>query len=221
MITTESVTVDSLLQCQKENFFIPDDVTYLNGAYMSPSHKKVDAAGTKGIQAKRQPFNFTVNSFFNPIEEVRQQFSKLINNLEPNRIVTIPSVSYGKATIAKNVQISKDENIVLIGEQFPSNVNVWGELAAKNGADILTVSAPDTKTNRGKIWNECILETINPKTKLVAMAHVHWADGTWFDLEAVRQAVEGIVARLNERRRGKFGRVHLTMSSAAKDTKRK
>ena len=41
------------------------------------------------------------------------------------------------------------------------------------------------------------------------------------DLEAVRRAVEGIVARLNERRRGKFGRVHLTIPSAAKDTKRK
>lgn len=184
------------LQCQKENFFIPDDVTYLNGAYMSPSHKKVDAAGTKGIQAKRQPFNFSVNSFFNPIEEVRQQFSKLINNPEPNRIVTIPSVSYGMATIANNIQIGKGENIVLIGEQFPSNVYVWRELAAKKGADILTVSAPDTQTNRGKIWNERLLETINSNTKLVAMAHVHWADGTWFDLEAVRQRTREVGALL-------------------------
>jgi hypothetical protein len=36
---------------------------------------------------------------------------------------------------------------------------------------------------------------------------------------AVTRAVEEIVFRLNERRRGKFGRVHLTMTSQAKKDK--
>lgn len=196
MITANETPISTVLQCQKEYFFIPDDITYLNGAYMSPSSKKVDAAGIQGLQAKRTPFNLTLDSFFSPVDEVRKEFSKLINNLEPNRIATIPSVSYGMATIANNVQISKGENIVLIGEQFPSNVYVWRELAAKNGAEILTVSAPDTKQNRGKIWNERLLETINSNTKLVAMSHVHWADGTWFDLEAVRQRTREVGAFL-------------------------
>ena len=41
------------------------------------------------------------------------------------------------------------------------------------------------------------------------------------NIKAVRRAVEEIVARLNERRYGKSGRVHLTIPSAAKKTKRK
>ena len=41
------------------------------------------------------------------------------------------------------------------------------------------------------------------------------------NIKAVRQAVEEIVARLNERRYGKSGRVHLTMSSPAKKPERK
>ena len=41
------------------------------------------------------------------------------------------------------------------------------------------------------------------------------------DIKAVRRAVEEIVARLNERRYGKSGRVHLTMSSPAKKAERK
>ena len=36
------------------------------------------------------------------------------------------------------------------------------------------------------------------------------------NIKAVRQAVEEIVVRLNGRRYGKSGRVHLTMSSSAK-----
>jgi len=36
------------------------------------------------------------------------------------------------------------------------------------------------------------------------------------NIQLVTQAVEEIVARLNERRRGRFGRVHLVMSSQGK-----
>jgi hypothetical protein len=39
-------------------------------------------------------------------------------------------------------------------------------------------------------------------------------------LDTVTRAVEEIVVRLNERRRGRFGRVHLTMSSQGKKDKR-
>lgn len=40
------------------------------------------------------------------------------------------------------------------------------------------------------------------------------------NLQLVTQAVEEIVARLNERRYGKIGRVHLVMSSQGKKSKR-
>ncbi len=39
-------------------------------------------------------------------------------------------------------------------------------------------------------------------------------------IDTVTRAVEEMVFRLNERRRGKFGRVHLTMSSQGKKDKR-
>jgi hypothetical protein len=40
------------------------------------------------------------------------------------------------------------------------------------------------------------------------------------DIKTVRRAVEEIVARLNERRYGKKGRVHLTMSPKTKKVER-
>ena len=40
-------------------------------------------------------------------------------------------------------------------------------------------------------------------------------------MRAVTREVEEIVFRLNERQRGKFGRVHLTMSSERKKAKRR
>jgi hypothetical protein len=41
------------------------------------------------------------------------------------------------------------------------------------------------------------------------------------NIEAVTRAVEEIVARLNERRYGKSGRVHLTLSASATKAQRK
>ena len=40
------------------------------------------------------------------------------------------------------------------------------------------------------------------------------------NIDTVTRAVEEIVIRLNERRRGRYGRVHLTMSSQGKKEKR-
>ena len=39
---------------------------------------------------------------------------------------------------------------------------------------------------RGERWNQLILDAISDKTVLVAMPHVHWADGTLFDLKNIR-----------------------------------
>ena len=46
---------------------------------------------------------------------------------------------------------------------------------------------PKSKTNRGKSWNEAILESISDKTKVVSLGNIHWANGTLFDLKSIRE----------------------------------
>ena len=47
------------LQNQKHLFSIPDHITYLNTAYMSPSFKAVEKAGIDAVLCKSQPFNIS------------------------------------------------------------------------------------------------------------------------------------------------------------------
>ncbi|UZR92309.1 aminotransferase class V-fold PLP-dependent enzyme [Chondrinema litorale] len=176
------------LTCQKELFSLPDDITYLNGAYMSPLLKSAEEAGIKGIQLKRAPNDITLHHFFDQIQNLRKSCAQLLNASNPNNIVMIPAVSYGMGIVAKNLDIKKGENIVIAGEQFPSNVYTWMSLAKEKNAELVIVSPPTTTENRGKRWNESILEAINSKTKLVAISHTHWADGTLFNLKAIREA---------------------------------
>jgi len=89
-------------------------------------------------------------------------------------------------TVTQNVKIKAGEKIILMHEQFPSNVYPWMRLAEENDAELVFVQPPETMENRGEIWNQRILNAIDDSVAVVAMANVHWADGTWFDLRAIR-----------------------------------
>ena len=186
----------SLLQCQKDKFSLSPDATYLNCSYMAPLMKSVEEAGIRGLQLKRTPQHISHHEFFGEVEELRKTYAQLIHAGDPQRIVIVPSVSYGMAVVARNLKIGKGENIVVVGEQFPSNVYAWQKLAAQKQANIKTVDAPDIQEGRGKRWNEQLLEAIDASTRLVAIANVHWSDGTRFDLKAIRQRTREVGALL-------------------------
>lgn len=181
---------------QKNKFSLSGDTTYLNCAYMSPILKEVENAGIEGIKAKRNPAKVSSQDFFTTTEKVRDQFAKLINSKESKRVVIIPSASYGLATVAKNLKAGKSDNIVVAAEQFPSNVYSWLQLQKENGVTIKSIAPPDSFVERGKKWNERILEAIDLQTKMVAIGNVHWADGTLFKLEEIRKRTTEVGALL-------------------------
>lgn len=158
--------------------------------------KKVERAGLEGMRKKRNPFAISHHDFFSESVLLRREFAKLINAPDSQRVAIIPSASYGLSTAARNIKIGKGDSIVLIHEQFPSNVYPWQRLAAETGATISMVKPPDLFEHRGKAWNTRLLESIVPGTKIVAMGNVHWADGTRFELEAVGKRAREVGAKL-------------------------
>ena len=168
------------MQKQHIKFSIPSGVTYLNCAYMSPLLKSVEKAGLTGMKEKRNPLAISAQDFFTETDELRVEFARLINVSHPKRIVVIPSVSYGLANVVKNVRLQPNDKIILVAEQFPSNYYPWHRMTLDTKATLQIVMPPDTLLSRGKKWNERILEAIDARTKIVALGHVHWADGTRF-----------------------------------------
>ncbi|MEQ6168386.1 aminotransferase class V-fold PLP-dependent enzyme [Ekhidna sp. MALMAid0563] len=151
--------------------------------------KKVEKAGIKGLKMKRNPVKVSVDDFFHESEQLRSAYSRLIENDDPNRVVIIPSVSYGLANVAQNLPFN-DGEIILAEEQFPSNVYPWARLKEK-GFAIKVVSPPQSE-KRGESWNEKILDAINSKTRVVAIGHIHWSDGTLFQLKSIRKKLDKV-----------------------------
>ena len=175
------------MKCQKQKFILTGKKTYLNCAYMSPMLKKVEKAGIRGIHLQRKPEKIMPEHFFNNIREIKGSFSKLINCKNPDRIAYVPAASYGLANVTNNIELKKGENIVVVGDQFPSNVYPWMNLTKKYQGDLIFVLKDNTSNNPGRKWNEDILKAINKKTKVVSMGIVHWADGTIFDMKKIRK----------------------------------
>ena len=160
---------------------------------MSPLMKKVENAGKKGLAKKRKPYKVTVEDFFKDTDTLRLLFSQLINNDEPEKIVVIPSVSYGLATVVNNLPKKKGKIIVVEG-QFPSNMYPWISLKDQ-GYEVEMIMAPK-RMRKGEEWNQKITDAINEETVLLAIGHIHWADGTLFDLKNLRvklDSVEGLL----------------------------
>ena len=185
-----------MLTHQKHLFSLDENITYINGAYMSPQLKTVEEAGLKAIVRKNQPTSITQTDFFTDRKRLKQKFAQLIEAPDYQNCAIIPSVSYGIATVAKNIHLSEGDEILIVDEQFPSNVYAWREIIKTSKAIIRIVNAPEIKENRGSVWNEAILDAISPKTKVVAMGHIHWADGTLFDLVSIRAKATAVGAKL-------------------------
>lgn len=185
-----------MLKHQRSAFSIPIDTTFLNCAYLGPLPKVVEKAGVQAMLRKRNPALISANDFFDEAERLRKEYAKLINTKEDQRIVIIPSVSYGMANVVKNIPLVKGDEVIVAAEQFPSNYYPWAKRCEETGASIKTIAPPDTTDRRGAKWNERILDAITPSVKVVAIGNVHWADGTLFHLAGIRKRTRDIGAAL-------------------------
>ena len=181
-----------MLTNQKHLFSLSEECTYLNCATLSPQLKSVEQVGIEHLTRKSQPQHIESGHFFRDRIVLKERFANLVDAEDPHSIAIIPSVSYGIATVIKNISFEKADEIVLLEEQFPSNFYAWKALEKSHGVKLRIIAAPPIGNGRGKLWNEQLHNAINPKTRVVAIPHVHWADGTLFDLKAIRARTEAV-----------------------------
>ena len=179
-----------MIPSQRHLFDIPEDVAYFNCAYMSPLSHDVFAAGQMGLKRKYNPWTLTPADFFTESEATRTIFANMVNATADD-IAIVPAASYGTAIASLNIPLSAAQNIVLLEEQFPSNVYPWLEKAKDCGASVVTIDRPSDD-----IWTPRILEAINANTGIVALPHCHWTDGGLIDLVAVGQRCREVGAAL-------------------------
>ncbi len=188
------------LDCQREQFSLPSDHCYLNSAYMGPLPLLTQKAGMSAMALRAAPMGLTAQDFFAPAERTRTLCAQLVN-ADAERVALVNTAAYGLGIVAKNVQPKAGQNVVMIGDMFPSNVYAWRNWRDR-GVEMRSVAAPDAPwstgacggVSRAQRWNEALLDAIDSNTVLVAVEPAHWTDGTLFDLERLGQRCRAVGA---------------------------
>jgi len=178
------------LGSQRGLFEMPEDIVYLNCAYMSPQLRPAREAGERAVSRKSRPWEITPDDFFEEVEELRALFARLVGG-DADGVAIVPSVSYGISVAAANVSVGEGETIVILEDQFPSNVYAWRALAEQSGAELVTVPRPEDFD-----WTRALLEEIDADTAVVAVPNCHWTDGSLVDLARVGESAREAGAAL-------------------------
>jgi selenocysteine lyase/cysteine desulfurase len=179
-----------ILPLQRELFDLPDDVAFLNCANMSPQLRAVTAAGIEAVRQKARPWGMSGREWLAVVEPLRAAVASLMG-ADADGIALIPAVSYGIAVAAANVSLQKGQNVVVLHEQFPSNVYAWRELAFERRAELRTA-----RKQPFDAWTDAVLDSIDDRTAVVAVPNCHWTDGAFVDLVRVGERARAVGAAL-------------------------
>ena len=174
-------------QSARAEFDIPADRAYLNTAFLGPMPLSAVAAGEEALRNKSQPWKIDVDSFFVPVDALRSSLAALLGG-DDDGIAIIPAVSYGVAVAAANLTVKPGSTIVVMAEQFPSNVYAWQSVVDQVGAEIRTV------TPGPEGWTQALLAAIDDRAAVVAIEPCHWSDGRTVDVVAVGEAARAVGA---------------------------
>ena len=174
----------TLIPSQRHLFSVPEEVAYFNCAYYSPQLRASEEKLIEGVREKNRPWEKTAQSFFTDPETIRRLSSEIFGGDVDGWAVT-PAASYGLSTAARAIEptLNTGDRIVVMAEEFPSNVLPWRATARERGAVIDTVPAPADGD-----WSKAILGRIGPGVKVVAVAPCHWTTGAYVDLQPIGEA---------------------------------
>jgi selenocysteine lyase/cysteine desulfurase len=172
-----------MLPCQRDQFDIPDGVTYLNAAAMSPLPKVALAAAAEAAIAKAHPWEMSMAALTPVIERARAAAASLIGATADDIALT-GSTSYGIATAGLNIPIPNGHRILILQGEHSSQVLEWLHRAEQAGATVETIARPEDDD-----WTSAVLARIEtndaPPVAIAALTPSHWTDGTIVDLDRI------------------------------------
>ena len=175
-MTIEQIQADEALRLRE--FPVARETAYLAHAAVCPlpacardAVSDYAAACTGGDQEDFVPANL--------LRDTRQLAANLLG-AELREIALVGPTSLGLSFIAQGIDWQPGDNIIVHGDDYPSNVYPWMALA-KKGVELkrLEPSAP------GRIEPEDVFELIDSRTRMAALASCHYVSGYRIDIGTI------------------------------------
>ena len=164
---------------RKDDFSIPEGITYLNGAYMHPMPNKVRDA-VRDYNDRRGGFTTQTSADPDLDNRVKAEFASLIN-AKATEISYIPNTTTGEILIVHGLDIPRSGgNVVTDALHFESSIIHLQSLEQTAGLDLRIVMPRD-----GRIDLEDLDRVVDRNTRLIEISLVTMYNGFQHDLKAV------------------------------------
>ncbi len=180
-----------MLSNQRHLFELPDDAAYFRCAATAPLMRSAHQAGEEALALKTRPWGSAWGQRATlAVEEARDLFAEIIG-ANGGDIALTPSAGYGLSIAAHNLTIGDGREVLVLADQFPSNIYPWGEAVRRDGGSIRAVERPEDGD-----WSAAAAAAIEPGTAVVAVPLCHWLDGTMLDLPLISARCREVGAAL-------------------------
>ena len=182
-MTVEQIQADEALRLHQ--FPVARDTVYLAHAAVCPlpactsdAVSDYAAACTGGDQEAFMPMNL--------LRDTRQLAAELIG-AELREIALVGPTSLGLSYIAQGLDWRAGDNIIIHGEDYPSNVYPWMALG-EQGVELKRLEPSEP----GRIEPEDVFALIDSRTRMAALASCHYISGYRIDLDAIGRELRSL-----------------------------
>lgn len=150
-------------------------VTYLNCAYHGPFPRVTAERIQHAIAIESNPALLEEKHFFELPERVRGRLAELVG-ADAAEISLASNATQGVGVVAAGLDFSPGDEVVISGNNFPSNLFTWLHLRR------LGVRVHVLKPRDGYLRFEDVAAVVGPRTRVLALDWVSYATGVRLDL---------------------------------------
>jgi cysteine desulfurase/selenocysteine lyase len=120
-------------------------------------------------------------------QQLKLKLSQLINARYSDEIAILKNTSEGLSLIARGLNFSAGDNVVIPLQEFPSNKVVWQALESQ-GVEIRMISLLDENQQLLDDPEQVLIDAIDEGTRLLSCSSVQFAHGLRLDLNRIGRA---------------------------------
>jgi len=156
------------------------EMIWLNNCGTTPAGKHIVKALSRFIQGYAQKGVLTEIAVY---PEVQSNIKKILGNLlncSPDALSLIHNTAEGMNFISHGLNLSIEDEVILLENEYPSNVYPWRHLEEK-GIKLVTTPMETSP----EAFLKGLERLITKKTRVVSLSAVHWCTGMPFPLNKV------------------------------------
>lgn len=155
----------------RDEWSVPDGVTYLNHGSFGPSPRPVlDAQAEWTRRLEQNPMGFLLHECEKALERSLDKIAKFVGASRGN-LVFVDNATFAMNIVAASVELQAGDEVLLNNHEYGAVLRIWRRRCQESGARLVVVELPDSPTTHEAIVQR-LFEAVSDRTKLIVVSHV-------------------------------------------------